>query len=267
MSATVNRRDAILGPQMSPVETGAHREVQPRLAHGTRKMEKLQREDADASSGIADIVHDLKNPLATIALEMTLLDDTLQSTGQEELRATVRRITHNLDFVDRMVQDLLDSCAIAEGALVIQREKTDLRALVERVIDRAVPSRDRARIVFEARAPLTVTIDVLRIERVVANLISNALKFAPRATPVVVRIDAMPGFARVSVTDAGPGMTAEEMLCVFDKYRRTSSASSYEGNGLGLHVSKQIVEAHGGTIDVESVLGLGSHFFFELPMA
>lgn len=250
--------------QLRPLDgfsSSALAEVRSRFAVGTQ----VGPPRGDSAPDLAELVHDLKNPLATIALEMVLLDEALATEGRAALRESVRRISHNLEFLDRMVQDLLDSSAIDDGELTIQRRTTELRTLLEQVIERTVPARDRTRVFLEATAALTVSVDDLRIERVVGNLLSNALKYAPRASGVVVRLDAMPGVARVSVTDTGPGLTAAEQIYVFDKYRRTADARASEGNGLGLHVSKKIIEAHGGTIGVDSVHGFGSRFYFELP--
>jgi signal transduction histidine kinase len=133
------------------------------------------------------------------------------------------------------------------------------------VIERVTTTRDRRRVFLRADEPLTIDVDDLRIERVVANFLQNALKYAPQHTGIVVRLDHLPDRACVSVIDAGPGLTADDALHVFDKYTRTASARAHEGTGLGLYVSKRIVESHGGSIGVESVQGAGSRFFFELP--
>jgi signal transduction histidine kinase len=215
---------------------------------------------------VAQIVHDLKNPLSTIALEACLLDDKLAHGRPSDARDAVARITRNVEFLERMVQDLLDLCSLDAGRLELHRKPTELRTLLEQIIDRVVPTRDRGRVSLHAAEPLTSSIDELRIERVVANLLQNALKYAPRATGIVVGLAAVTDAIRVSVTDAGPGMTAAETGYVFDKFRRGSTAGSREGSGLGLYVSKKIVEAHGGRIDVTSVQGAGSQFFFELPV-
>jgi signal transduction histidine kinase len=213
---------------------------------------------------VVQIVHDLRNPLATIALEASLLDHKLANGAYDLARSAVARIARNVEFLDRMTQDLLDSCSIDAGQFQLHRSPTELCALLEQVIDRMISTRDRGRVTLEATRPMTLSIDGLRIERVVANLIGNALKYAPGSSGIVVRLEAGARTAQVSVSDAGPGMTAAEMAYVFDKYRRVDPAH-LDGRGLGLFVSKKIVEAHGGQIGVDSVRGAGSRFFFELP--
>jgi signal transduction histidine kinase len=219
----------------------------------------------DACAGdVAELVHDLKGPLSTIALETYLLEHKLTASDLVA-RAAVARIARNVEFLDRMVRDILDSSALDAGPLELRRHPTELRALVERVVERVTPSRDRERVVVDPGARVVLDIDDLRIERVVANLLGNALKYTPSCTGIVLRLDVGPKAALVSVADAGPGMTPGERKHVFDKYRRGVTARVEEGWGLGLYVSKAIVEAHGGRIGIASELGRGSRFFFELP--
>jgi signal transduction histidine kinase len=111
-----------------------------------------------------------------------------------------------------------------------------------------------------------VDVDALHLQRVVTNFLSNALKYAPSRTDIVIAVDVAPARARVSVHDAGPGIRPQELVQVFEKYHRASDVRC-EGTGLGLFVSKQIVEAHAGTIGVDSLYGGGSSFFFELRSA
>jgi signal transduction histidine kinase len=217
------------------------------------------------ANDVVEIVHDLKNPLATIALEMCLLADKLGDAAPGDMRSAVTRVQHNVAYLDRLVQDILDSCALDAGSFQLHRRPTELRALLEQVIERSVPSRDRARVYLDAEHRVTLDIDELRIERVIANLLQNALKYSPRSSGVVIRLE-LGTRARISVIDAGPGMTKDEMGRVFAKYWRTADAVIHEGNGLGLYVARRIVEAHGGTIAVESVRNQGSKFFFELPL-
>ena len=214
---------------------------------------------------IAEIVHDLKTPLATIALEADVLANKLELGARVDAQQVAMRIARNATFLDRMVQDLLDLCSLDSGHLVLHRHATDIGELVEAVCDRVIPTRDRVRVFVDASTHVVIDIDALRIERVLANFLQNALKYIPRTGIIEIRIDAEPSLVRVWVIDDGPGLTRAEIAYVFDKFRRAPTSASQNGCGLGLYVSKRIVEAHGGRIGVESVSGRGSRFYFELP--
>lgn len=248
------------------------REVVPMLARGTQELDpRAVREgiamDVEVGIGtaeLAEIVHDLKAPLATIALEVTLLDHRAAS-GPLDARPALARILQNVDFLDRMVHDLLDgwSSDPRQGP----RVSTDLRALLDAVIARSVFTRDRPRVRLDAPTTAWVQVDELRIQRVVANLVSNALKYSPNRSTIIVRLDTYRDHCCVSVIDAGPGITQAEAGFIFDKYRRTQSAQLHDGSGLGLYVSRKIIEDHGGSIGVESTPGVGSRFYFQLALS
>lgn len=231
---------------------------EPQFAKGTREFEPVR------NSQVIHIVHDLKNPLATMALEMCLLHDKVD---QEELKAASHRVLQNIAFLDRMVQDLLDADAFDEDEVDLRSERIELCSLVNRVVERSTASRDRHRVRRDLPHPVYLWGDELRLERVVANLVQNALKYSPASCPVVVRVDLEHERACVVVSDYGQGLAAEEQGLVFEKYRRASTGRDQEGSGLGLYVSKRIIEAHGGEIGVFSELGKGSSFYFYLPGA
>lgn len=234
-----------------------------RLAQGTQELEmrEVMRED-----DVAQLVHDLKNPLATIALEAGLIDELIVHGERGAAIRVAGRIRNNVMFLDRMIQDLMDMCALAVGQFQLRRAPTELRTLVESVIERIVPSRDFHRVFLEAPRPVAVCIDDLRIERVIANLIDNALKYAPASSGVIVKVHVEADKACVAVIDAGGGVTPADLSMLFEKYRRGGSAGG-NGSGLGLYVSKRIIEAHGGRIGAENIRGAGSRFFFELPLS
>jgi signal transduction histidine kinase len=222
------------------------------------------RQERARDAEVVQIVHDLKNPLATIALELCLLEDKL---NQPELRGRVARVTQNVAYLDRMVQDLLDASALDADQFELHRRPTEMRTLLEYAVERSTASRDRPRVFVDPRCSVTLSIDDLRIERVICNLLQNALKYSPPSSGIVVRLDRNDTTVRVSVIDAGPGLTDAEQTLVFDKFRRGDGGFSHHGHGLGLYISKRIVEAHGGRIGVHSVRGEGACFFFELPVA
>jgi two-component system, NtrC family, sensor histidine kinase KinB len=249
-----------------PTTARMARSSEPLLAKGTGEDLPMPRDARGLREDeAAQLVHDLRAPLTTIMLDACILDRKLASSDASDSKRSVARILRNVEFLDRIVQDLLDSCAASSGHLELRRRPTELRALVERVIDRIVPTHASGCVSLDAPVPITIAIDDLRIERVIANLVGNALKYAPPGSRIVVRLEAAARSARISVTDNGPGLAPADLAHVFDRYRRGSRTHGIGGWGLGLYASKAIVEAHGGTIDVESVPGEGSQFYFELP--
>lgn len=210
------------------------------LAIMRRARNGLRHED------LAEIVHDVKHPLATISLESHLLESRLVDLGRTSLCTAVKRIARSVEFLDRLIHDLLDVCAIEAGHFVLQREPKELHELVEHAIEHIVATRDRDRVLFYSHDQAIIDVDDSRIERVIANLIQNALKCTPLTSIVLVTLEREPPYARVSVIDSG---------------------LARDGDGLGLHVSKQVIEAHGGRFGVESLHGKGSRFFFELPLS
>jgi signal transduction histidine kinase len=252
----MNRQDLLADESRARVTAP---QIDPHLAAGTGVVAAVHLDSRDDE--IVELVHDLRSPINNIGLELALLDDRVNAGDHQMAMGRIRR---NLEFLDRLVQDLLDSYLIDGDRLEIRREPAEIRALLERVVERVVPTRDRGRVVFEAGYRATVAIDALRIERVVANLVGNAIKYAPPGSRIDLRLDVGPHSVTFSVTDAGPGMSPTEAAYVFDKHRRTPSAHVYEGAGIGLHVSKKIIEAHGGEIGVNTALGTGSRFYFKL---
>jgi signal transduction histidine kinase len=230
------------------------------------ELEGEENEDASGDEELAQIVHDLKNPLSTIALEIDLMDARLDGGDRFDTVRAIGRIRENVRYLDRLIYDLIDMCTLSNGHFALRRARCDLGRLLESVIDRVVPSSERHRVTLDAPDLTEAVIDELRIERVIANLIDNALKYTPSSGGIVVRLTREGVSAQISVCDAGPGLSPAELDIVFEPYRRCSSSRGRQGTGLGLYVSKQIVEAHGGRIGCESVRGAGARFYFALPI-
>ncbi len=209
---------------------------------------------------VAEIVHDLKTPLSVIGLEAQLAAERWRANEAPMLQ--LDRIERNVAYMDHLVHELLDLCIVDADRLELDIEPVELRHLLEDVIERVVPSPERHRVVLEGPR-FVIECDARRIERVVANLIDNALKHTAASAGIVVRLGRSMMGASISVIDAGPGIAAEQLAQLFGKYRR--GTSERRGTGLGLYVSRKIIEAHGGKLGVESVRGVGSRFFLELP--
>ena len=213
---------------------------------------------------IAAIVHDLKSPLSAIALEATLLGEKLERNERFSGRRCVERITRNVAFLDRLVLDLLDASSLASGNFRLRKEAVALTPFLANVLDRVTRGSVRRRVHLDSTRHATVMLDPHRIERVIANLLDNAVKYSDDGSRVIVRATTYDTFVSVSVIDEGPGIGSTELPFIFDRFQRGDGAR-VDGHGLGLYVSKRIVEAHGGQISVESITGVGSRFFFDLP--
>jgi two-component system sensor histidine kinase BaeS len=252
-------------------ETPPRAEQPARFAIGTRELAPLDPEDiAEEPLGgldardVAQLAHDLRMSISEIELQSDLLRRSFGSHTPREASLALERIDGNAAFLEQMTYELLDLCAYAAGTLELRRRPTELSALLGNVISRVVPSRDSER-VFLLAPPATANVDGVRIERVVANLLLNALKYTPEEASIVVALIAKGRHVRITVTDGGPGMTARDAAGVFGRYQRAETARGSEGNGLGLYISRKIVEAHGGTIGLSTTCGVGSQFFVELP--
>jgi PAS domain S-box-containing protein len=215
---------------------------------------------------VASIGHDLRSPLSVISLEVAMLDNKIV-TPTSDTAAALRRIGRNIDHLDHLVSDLLDLSAIQTVRFQIERSPVDLGDLVLGVVDRAVATPHRPRVSVLISNTATVIGDERRIERVLTNFIQNAIRYTPHDSPIIVELRIEGGYAHVGVEDRGPGLPPEEARCAFEKFRRGSTSRGRSGFGLGLYVSRKIIDAHGGRIGVESTFGKGSCFYFELPLS
>ncbi|HEY5921450.1 MAG TPA: HAMP domain-containing sensor histidine kinase [Kofleriaceae bacterium] len=241
------------------------REATRRAAVADPPREAARRPATVEDEDVASLAHDLKNPLTIIMLETTQIEQRLALRITPAVQRGLERIHQNASYIDRLISDMLDMASADAGRLELRFERIDLSRLLKDAVGRAVPTQDRHRIKLEIRDVLFVNGDEMRLERVVSNLVHNALKYAGEFGPVTVRLDRRGAYACVSVIDTGPGLTADESRVIFERYRRTSRSTSQQGYGLGLYTSRRIIEAHKGRIGIVSQPGRGSRFFFELP--
>ena len=215
--------------------------------------------------------HELYTPMTSLMLSLEAILSASGSAGSVDPSA-IRKL---LDLVlrqgrrlVRLTGDLLDVARIERGRLVLEPAEVELTELVREVADRLQLDLERARCAIELRAsgPVTGRWDRSRLEQVVTNLLTNAMKFAPGA-PVEISVRAHDGTATLAVHDRGMGISPERQPRIFDRFERGVSAEHFGGLGLGLYISRRIVEAHGGSIRVDSQPDSGSTFTIELPLA
>lgn len=213
--------------------------------------------------------HELRTPLTPLHLELDLIKKTLRKAGSagEQLRARLDGASRAANRLTRLVDALLDVSRISTGQMVLEREEIDLSSLVRETAARFSLEAGQAggTLLVHAAAPVVGFWDRLRIEQAVANLIANAIKYG-EGKPVEVRVEAVERTARIAVRDRGMGIGPEDVKRVFGRFERAVSARHFGGLGLGLFIARQVVEAHGGEIIVESEKGAGSTFTIVLPV-
>jgi two-component system, OmpR family, phosphate regulon sensor histidine kinase PhoR len=215
---------------------------------------------------IGIISHDLRNPLNVIVMACSELQVALQERGLQDDVGLVNQVLRNANSMDAMIEDLAESAQLEAGELRLRPLPVDLVPVVEDLVGalRGSGRGDRIRI-DSGTGSMAVLGDRRRIERILQNLLSNALKYSPSEAPVDVSIRALEHFIETTVADRGLGIDPRDTRRIFERFYRTEHARGVEGLGLGLYITRLLVEAHGGTIDVQSEPGRGTRFRFTLP--
>lgn len=220
---------------------------------------------------LAIAAHELRTPLTSALLNLHRLLRLEQRSASQPPRLAdifhmVRGINRQVDRLHRLVEELLDISRITGGQLRLELEPVDLGGLVAEIVERASEDLRRARCTIALDAPTGVvgSWDRLRLDQVVTNLLTNAMKYGA-GEPIRISIAADGATARLAVQDHGIGIAPRDQERIFQRFERAVSTQHYGGFGLGLWITRQIVEAMGGTIRVNSALGHGSTFAVELP--
>ncbi|HEU5432311.1 MAG TPA: GAF domain-containing sensor histidine kinase, partial [Thermomicrobiales bacterium] len=221
---------------------------------------------------LSAVSHDLRTPLTTIKGQAQLLRRRFGRADWSGAAAAVEGLTRIEADVSRMnalIEDLLDASRARAGqAIELQREAVDLAALARVIAAGRQADYAPGEIRVAAPASLVIAADRARLERVVVNLVENAIKYSPQRGPIRIDLTLAGGWAALTVRDAGIGIPAAERSRIFEPFQRGSNAASrFHGAGIGLAGVRQIVEQHGGVIDVESEEGVGSAFTVRLPVA
>ncbi len=217
---------------------------------------------------LAIVSHDLRNPLNAIALNTQLLE-RLVSSGDPRLGRISRSLDSSIAQMQRIISDLLDLAAIEAGKLSVELLPGDARSPIGEAVETYRSVSAEKSIVVDAGIgpdPLPARFDPGRIVQVLDNLIHNALKFTPNGGRISVDGRRTAHVVEIRVRDTGPGLKPEELSVIFDRFRQVEKRGR-RALGLGLYISRSIVESHGGRIWAESVPGEGSTFLFTLPPA
>ena len=229
------------------------------------RLHELQEERDDLVSALS---HDLRSPLTAVLGYAQILQRRLEKAGvQGQWVEMARSISIGAGRMDGMVLQITEATRLEAGQVPISPQPVALAAFMADLLGRmeGVLATDRIRLAVPGDMP-PVRADPTHLERICLNLLSNALKYSPPSAEVVVAAERRNGLVMVTVADQGPGIPPEDLPRLFARYFRAKGTQKKEGLGLGLYISRILVEAHGGKIWAESEVGSGSTFYFTLPV-
>ena len=232
--------------------------------------ERLLELDEMKQSFVSMVSHELRTPLTSIVGYLELMQEGEAGELTEDQAHFLEVMDRNATRLQRLVDDILMISRADSDRLTLTVEPVDVRQLVQRAVDSAGPVARNKGVELVARVEEELPElagDRRLLAQLLDNLVSNAVKFTPAGGSVTVGASGDGEEVVIDVVDTGPGIPADEVPRLFDRFFRASTAADVPGTGLGLAIAKVIVEAHGGSIGVESELGVGSTFRFVLPLA
>ena len=231
-----------------------------------RDMTEVRRLQRMREEYVALISHDLRSPLAAMLGRAQILSQRLAQQGLVQDAESASIVVESGFRMNAMIVDLLTRSRTDAPVDARRRSVIDLVKVVQQMIDQSITPDDGTRVTLDAVPTIPMVVDAVQIERVIVNVLTNALKFSPPDRPIMVQVFQQAAHAIITVTDQGIGIAPEDLPHLFEKDYRARTVGQIAGNGLGLYSSRLIVEAHGGRIWAESTIGTGSTFTITLPL-
>lgn len=233
-------------------------------------MEELQRLDQAKSEFLNIASHELRTPMTSIKGSLGLVTSGTMGTLDKDVQGLMEIAETETDRLIRLTNDILDMAKIEAGKMPLQMKWQPLEHVFQHTVNGLVGLSETSKVGIRAAdiPPIEVEIDHDRIQQVLTNLLSNALKFSPAESFVELRASVNhEGHLEIEVKDQGRGISPEDQALIFQKFRQATNSENplVKGTGLGLAIAKAIVEEHHGLIGVRSQIGVGSTFFFTLP--
>ncbi|RYG53077.1 MAG: PAS domain-containing sensor histidine kinase [Chitinophagaceae bacterium] len=229
----------------------------------THRRKSIQQKD----DFISVASHELRTPIATLKASLQLLGRMKENPDPVMLHRLIDQSNKSLNKVSVLVNDLLDTKKMSEGQLQLNKTCFSVAVLVNDCCQH-IRATGNYEITYEGDKDIMVEADMDKIDQVLVNLVNNAVKYAAASKQIKVRVVREGKFAKINVVDGGPGIPQDRLSNLFERYYRVDTKDNhYSGLGLGLYISAEIIQKHGGKIGVESKLGEGSTFWFTIPLA
>ena len=263
------RKDGSLVPvslTISPVKDSKGKIIgASKIARDITEQLRVEQEKSDFLSMAS---HELKTPLTSMKMFLELLGRQLDTTELHQAKYFVNRIQDQTNQLVELTNDLLDVSRIETGKLRLNKEPFHLNDLISETVEALATSTRSHKLVLVKNPPTLIHADRYRIFQVLINLLTNAIKYSPSGRDIHITLDQKDSIATVRVQDFGIGIKKSQQEKIFDKLYQVTDPQekTYPGLGLGLYISKEIIERHKGTIQVQSAKGKGSTFSFSLPL-
>lgn len=210
--------------------------------------------------------HELKTPITSLKAVLQLLDRIKDNPNPANFVKFIDQANKSLNKVSVLIDDLLNGTKVTEGQLQLNKQPVSLQMLIDECCPH-VRAEGEHKLVSRGETQLKIDADPHKIDQVLVNLVNNAVKYAGASQIIYIDTEKAGEFAKISVTDQGPGIAAEQQPHLFERYYRANGSSQLSGLGLGLYICAEIIKRHGGQIGVESTIGKGSTFWFTVPLA
>lgn len=230
----------------------------------THRRKAMQQKD----EFISVASHELKTPITSLKGALQLINRMKDKPSDPATFAKfVEQANRSLNKVSVLVDDLLNGTKVNEGQLQLQKQTFTLQSLIDDCCPH-VRAEGFYKLVSIGETQLLIEADLHKIDQVLVNLVNNAVKYADGSPTILINVEKVDKFAKISVTDYGPGIPADQLPRLFERYYRGNGTNQQlSGLGLGLYISAEIIKKHGGQIGVESTIGQGSTFWFTVPLA
>ncbi|WP_256004322.1 PAS domain-containing sensor histidine kinase [Pedobacter deserti] len=244
-------------------------DLQTALQKIEKSQEELRQIDQQKDDFIGIASHELKTPLTTLTGIVQLLHRKLQDSPDPFISGAMIRANNQIKKMISLIHSFLNISRLESGTIVIESERFSINKLIKEMVEEIQMTSPYHDIIYSDCEPVTVYADHEKIGSVISNLLSNAVKYSPRGKNIEVKCVRSGDMLLTSVADEGMGIKPEDVEKIFDRYYRVESdhTRSISGFGIGLYLSAEIVKRHGGRIWLESEKGIGSTFYFTLPVA
>jgi signal transduction histidine kinase len=212
--------------------------------------------------------HELKTPVTSVKMFIQVLKKHSEQIGDEKAVIHLSRIDKQVNKLTELIYDLLNVSKIQAGKMDFKYEIFDFDKSVKEIVNVLQQSSDKHKLILNGKAGKKIYGDEERIGQVVNNLVSNAIKYSPKAAEIIIKLSANQKNVLFSVKDYGIGMSKEHFNRIFERFYRAFDGNdkTFPGLGIGLYISSEIIKRHGGKLWVESIPGKGSTFSFSLPI-